>query len=199
MDVSVLLTGHSISVAFSLFLLRNWASYRETVAHFRSFEIFEVLFEVFARLLNLPEVSFTRPTPKILRLFTKSHFRSLFSKREEFPVFLWLCNGTPFVRQTSRTFFDSSISTCKTFKILQLWYGVSSTRWIWKRNTWIFENSFPRLPFQLLYKTASSTESYYSHCNCIIHLSVYTCRRWRDTGAFPLKPGLLFGFYHSRS
>lgn len=129
MDVSVLLTGHSISVAFSLFLLRNWASYRETVAHFRSFEIFEVLFEVFARLLNLPEVSFTRPTPKILRLFTKSHFRSLFSKREEFlPVFLWLCNGTPFVRQTSRTFFDSSISTCKTFKILQLWYGVSSTR-----------------------------------------------------------------------
>ena len=117
MDVSVLLTGHSISVAFSLFLLRNWASYRETVAHFRSFEIFEVLFEVFARLLNLPEVSFTRPTPKILRLFTKSHFRSLFSKREEFlPVFLWLCNGTPFVRQTSRT-FELSIRVSQLAKL----------------------------------------------------------------------------------
>lgn len=97
-------TGHSISDAFSLFLLRNWTSYRAKAVHFRSFGIFEVLFEIFAQSLNLPKVSFARPTPKILRLFTKSHFRPLFSTREEFPVFPWLCNGTPFVRQTSRTF-----------------------------------------------------------------------------------------------
>lgn len=79
-------------------------AYSATVVHFRSSGIFEVLFEIFAQLLNLPEVSFARPTPKILQLFAKSHFRSLFSTREQFPVFLWLCNGTPFVLQTSRTF-----------------------------------------------------------------------------------------------
>lgn len=150
-------------------------AYRVTVVHFRSFGIFEVLFEIFAQLLNLSEVSFARPTPKILQLFAKSRFRSLFSTREEFSVFLWLCNGTLFVCQTSRT-FELSIRVSQSAKLSRYFdFGMEFPR--------LVEYARGMLRFSKIYFQSYHFDCYtqphlrqkvtINHCNCIIQLSVY--------------------------
>lgn len=150
-------------------------AYRSTVVHFRSFGIFEVLFEIFAQLLNLPEVSFARPTPKILQLFAKSHFRSLFSTREQFPVFLSLCNGTSFVRQTFST-FKLSIRVSQFAKLSRYFnFGMEFLRLVEYAGGIL---RFSKIHFQSYHfncytKLHLRQKVTISHCNCVIRLSVY--------------------------